>query len=57
MGVYYTTGQNPRIPIVPDGFLSLGVVQRKGANSRRSYVLWEENYLVPSLVLEVVPET
>jgi len=57
MGVYHTTRQNPRIPIVPDGFLSLGVVRRKGVNGRRSYVLWEENYVVPSLVLEVVSET
>jgi Uma2 family endonuclease len=57
MGVYHTTGQNLRIPIVPDGFLSLGVVRRKGVNGRRSYVLWEENYVVPSLVLEVVSET
>lgn len=29
MEVYHTTGQNPRIPIVPDGFLSLGVERRK----------------------------
>ena len=27
MGFYHPTGQNPRIPIVPDGFLSLGVVR------------------------------
>jgi len=31
MGVYHTTRQNPRIPIVLDGFLSLGGVRRKGA--------------------------
>ncbi len=57
MGVYHTTGQNPRTPIVPDGFLSLGVERRKGEKGRLSYVLWEENYIVPCLVLEVVSQS
>ena len=54
MGVYY----EPNEPaIVPDGFLSLGVVRRKRERGRLSYVLWEENDIVPQLVLEVVSKT
>jgi hypothetical protein len=37
MGVYHTTGQNPRTPIVPDVFLSLGV-------ERRKYVVYNPDY-------------
>ncbi|WP_218081317.1 Uma2 family endonuclease [Anthocerotibacter panamensis] len=40
-------------PIVPDGFLALGVPRVKDENLRRSYVLWEEQ-VVPILALEVV---
>jgi Uma2 family endonuclease len=54
MGIYHTTGVNPRIPVVPDGFLSLGVERRKGGKSRRSYVTWEEDGIVPQLVIEMV---
>jgi Uma2 family endonuclease len=54
MGIYYVPGQYPQIPIVPDGFLSLGVERRKSQRGRLSYVLWEENYIMPILVLEVV---
>ncbi len=51
MGIYY----EPKEPaIVPDGFLSLGVERRKSERGRLSYVLWEENGIVPQLVLEVV---
>jgi Uma2 family endonuclease len=58
MGVYHTTGLNPRVPVVPDGFLSLGVERRKGGKSRSSYVVWEEqNNVVPMLTLEVVSQT
>lgn len=57
MGVYHTTGVNPRVPVVPDGFLSLGVERRKQGKSRRSYVVWEENDIPPTLVLEVVSWT
>lgn len=57
MGVYHTTGANPRVPVVPDGFLSLGVERRKGGKSRKSYVLWEENGIPPILTLEVVSQT
>ena len=37
MTIYHTTGINPRVPVVPDGFLSLGVERKKGGKSRRSY--------------------
>jgi len=57
MGIYHTTGINPRVPVVPDGFLSLGVERRKGGKSRGSYVTWEEQYVVPILVLEMVSHT
>jgi Uma2 family endonuclease len=57
MGVYHTTGKNVRVPVVPDGFLSLGVERRKNDKSRRSYVLWEEDNIQPILTLEVVSWT
>ncbi len=54
MGVYY----HPQEPaIVPDGFLSLGVVRRKSDRGRLSYVLWQEDNIVPQWVLEVVSQT
>ena len=60
MGIYHTTGKNPRVPVVPDGFLSLGVERwkpsRKG-RGRLSYVMWEENEIPPILVLELVSHT
>jgi Uma2 family endonuclease len=40
-------------PIVPDGFLSLGVERFYDEELRPSYVLWDE-LVVPSIVLEVV---
>ncbi len=54
MGVYHTTGVNPRVPVVPDAFLSLGVERQKGGKSRRSYVTWEERGIPPIFVLEMV---
>ncbi|HEY9302422.1 MAG TPA: Uma2 family endonuclease [Phormidium sp.] len=57
MGIYHTTGVNPRVPVVPDGFLSLGVERRKNNGSRSSYVLWEENNIAPIFVLEIVSHT
>ncbi len=57
MGIYHTTGKNVRVPIVPDGFLSLGVARRKNDKSRRSYVLWEEDNIPPILSLEMVSWT
>jgi Uma2 family endonuclease len=51
MGIYY----DPDIPaIVPDGFLSLGVERIVNEDLRLSYVLWEEENIVPIFVLEVV---
>ncbi|XGV98191.1 MAG: Uma2 family endonuclease [Leptolyngbya sp. BL-A-14] len=57
MGVYHTTGISPLVPVVPDGFLSLGVERHKDGDSRKSYVLWEENDTVPIFVLEIVSLT
>ena len=57
MGVYHTTGLSPRVPIIPDGFLSLGVERRKNGGSRSSYVMWEEDFTEPILTLEVVSHT
>jgi Uma2 family endonuclease len=54
MAVYHTTGISPRIPVVPDGFLSIGVERKKGGKSRRSYAVWEEAGVVPILTLEMV---
>ncbi|OUC12529.1 MAG: hypothetical protein B0A82_21775 [Alkalinema sp. CACIAM 70d] len=54
MAIYHTTGVSPKVPTVPDGFLSLGVERKKGGKSRRSYATWEENDVVPSFVLEMV---
>ncbi len=47
---------NSQFPI-PNGFLSLGVERLKAGKLRPSYVVWEENYIVPILVLEVVSKT
>ncbi len=57
MGVYHATSKNARVPVVPDGFLSLGVERRKNNKSRRSYVVWEERDVQPILALEVVSWT
>jgi Uma2 family endonuclease len=57
MAIYHTTGANPRVPVVSDGFLSLGVERKKGGKSRRSYVVWEEQGIVPVLMLEMVSHT
>ncbi|OUC12754.1 MAG: hypothetical protein B0A82_20440 [Alkalinema sp. CACIAM 70d] len=54
MAIYHTTGVSPKVPVVPDGFLSLGVERQKGGKSRRSYATWEENEVVPIFVLEMV---
>jgi len=50
MGIYY---HPDKPPMVPDGFLSLGVERFYDEELRPSYVLWDEN-IIPSLVLEVV---
>jgi Uma2 family endonuclease len=54
MAVYHTTGIIPKVPVVPDGFLSVGIERKKGGKSRRSYATWEEGDVVPSFVLEMV---
>jgi Uma2 family endonuclease len=53
MGIYYHPEQPP---IVPDGFLSLGVERFYDEELRPSYVLWEE-LVAPVFVLEVVSVT
>ncbi len=53
MGIYFHPEQPP---IVPDGFLSLGVERFYDEELRPSYVLWEEK-VVPCFVLEVVSAT
>ncbi|RAM51112.1 MAG: hypothetical protein C6Y22_12085 [Hapalosiphonaceae cyanobacterium JJU2] len=52
MGIYY---HPDKPPIVPDGFLSLGVERFYDEELRPSYVLWDEN-VVSILVLEVVSQ-
>lgn len=54
MGIYHTPNESA---IVPDGFLSLGVERFVGEEGRLSYVLWEEDGIVPIWVLEVVSKT
>lgn len=55
MGIYHTTGVSPKVPVVPDGCLSLDVPRRKPGNkSRKSYVVWEEADIVPLWILEMV---
>jgi Uma2 family endonuclease len=57
MGIYYIP-EPPYVPIIPDGFLSLGVERRtRGDQGRLSYVLWRENNIPPILALETVSET
>jgi Uma2 family endonuclease len=57
MGIYHTTGVSHLVPVIPDGFLSLGVERRKNSGSRPSYVVWEENDIGPILALEIVSRT
>lgn len=64
MAVYHTSGANPRVPVVPDAFLSLGVERRKASQQadkpsrgRLSYAVWEEHDIVPVLALEIVSQT
>jgi Uma2 family endonuclease len=57
MAVYHPTGENSKIAVVPDAFLSLGVERTKRGKSRTSYVVWEERDVVPVFVLEMVSQT
>jgi Uma2 family endonuclease len=50
MGIYFHPEEPP---IVPDGFLSLGVERFYDEELRPSYVLWDEN-VTPILALEIV---
>ena len=54
MGVYYDPEKSA---IVPDGFLSLGVERFPRTGGRLSYVVWQENRVVPLLVVEYVSKT
>ncbi|WP_218080993.1 Uma2 family endonuclease [Anthocerotibacter panamensis] len=55
MGVYFAPKEPP---LVPDGFLSLGVDRFGGhEDGRLSYVLWEENGIVPTVVFEFVSQS
>jgi Uma2 family endonuclease len=54
MGVYYHPDEPP---IVPDGFLAVGVKHNTGEKGRLSYLRWVENNIMPILSLEVVSET
>jgi Uma2 family endonuclease len=57
IGIYHNTpGYSPRQPIVPDGFLSLGVAPTSD-EGRLSYIVWEENNIIPTVVLECVSKT
>jgi Uma2 family endonuclease len=57
MGIYHTTGPSPLVPVIPDGFLSLGVERHKQGRTRKSYVMWEENNVPPMLAIEIVSQT
>jgi Uma2 family endonuclease len=50
--LYYREG-DPKAVVSPDVFVVFGVSKRK----RRSYKLWEEDYKVPSFILEVTSLT
>jgi Uma2 family endonuclease len=59
MGIYNREAQLKGAPVVvPDGFLSVGVQRHKReGKGRLSYVLQEENEVVPILALELVSKT
>lgn len=54
MGVYYDPQKSP---IVPDGFLCLGVERLPRKGGRLSYVVWQEGGIVPLLAMEYVSKT
>jgi Uma2 family endonuclease len=57
MGIHYIPNLRHPEPLVPDGFLSLGVKRHKEKRGRLSYVLWEEDYVVPLFGLECISLT
>lgn len=56
MGVYYDPENPDAPPLVPDGFLSIGVERVVDEDLRSSYAIWEEGK-IPVLMLEVVSKT
>ncbi|MCY7408356.1 MAG: Uma2 family endonuclease [Alkalinema sp. CAN_BIN05] len=54
MGVYYSPDEPA---IAPDGFLSIGVKSVKTKGLRTSYVLWEDDGVIPQFILEVVSKS
>jgi Putative restriction endonuclease len=53
--IYHTTGADVSVPFVPEAFLSLGVDRRPRKDiTRYSYATWENEDIVPVLVLEMV---
>ncbi|MEM1281409.1 MAG: Uma2 family endonuclease [Cyanobacteria bacterium P01_H01_bin.152] len=59
MGIYTREAQRRRTPfVIPDGFLSIGVQRHKReGRGRLSYVLQEEEDIVPILGVEMVSQT
>ncbi len=59
MGIYYEPNlEEPAKSkvIVPDGFLALGVPRYTNEGGRLSYLLWQEQNILPILALEVVSQ-
>ncbi|MDY6960168.1 MAG: Uma2 family endonuclease, partial [Halobacteriota archaeon] len=58
MGIYYRNEHNQtQSALVPDGFLSIGLPSERLETERLSYVLWEEDEVVPLLTIEIVSKT
>jgi Uma2 family endonuclease len=53
MAIHYQVGTPA---IVPDGFLAVGVPRHKSEGGRLSYVLWQEENVMPILALEIISE-
>ncbi|NER52399.1 MAG: Uma2 family endonuclease [Symploca sp. SIO1A3] len=56
MAIYYLYQEELQPALIPEGFLSIGVVRRSSERGRLSYVLWEENYIPPVLAIEIVSQ-
>jgi Uma2 family endonuclease len=55
MGIFY----DPDLPpVIPNAFLSIGVetIRADQETLRSSYLLWEENGIIPQIVIEVVSQ-
>ncbi|MDV2998786.1 MAG: hypothetical protein N5P05_000392 [Chroococcopsis gigantea SAG 12.99] len=57
MGIYHTTGERLRIPVVPDAFIALGVDRINDNKLRKSYITWKEKDIPPIFALEIVSQT